>query len=183
MGVIKVEIIAVNYEELIKALHSVIPKKDRYNVIFVCIGSDRATGDCLGPLVGYYLQLLGYDVVGTIYDPLHAQNIFDKINNIPRYKTVIAIDAALGDKEHLYTYLVRSGPLHPGLGVGKHLTPIGNYSIMGMVNINEGSEDDFFKNLIIQTTRLGIVWKMANDILQAIVNVFPISKTELMEVI
>ena len=28
-------------------------KKDWSEIVFLCIGSDRVTGDCLGPYVGY----------------------------------------------------------------------------------------------------------------------------------
>ena len=31
-------------------------KKDSQTLVLVCIGTDRATGDCLGPLVGHYLE-------------------------------------------------------------------------------------------------------------------------------
>ena len=30
--------------------------KSKRHIIFLCIGSDRATGDSLGPLIGYKLQ-------------------------------------------------------------------------------------------------------------------------------
>lgn len=38
--------------------------------VLACIGTDRATGDCLGPLVGTNLKRLGYTVVGTLDEPL-----------------------------------------------------------------------------------------------------------------
>lgn len=31
-------------------------KKDWSEIVFLCIGSDRVTGDCLGPYVGYRLE-------------------------------------------------------------------------------------------------------------------------------
>ena len=31
-------------------------KRDWTEIVFLCIGSDRVTGDCLGPYVGYRLS-------------------------------------------------------------------------------------------------------------------------------
>ena len=52
-------------------------------LIFLCIGSDRATGDCLGPLLGHKLyQILRnspYFVYGTLKEPVHAKNLQETI--------------------------------------------------------------------------------------------------------
>jgi hypothetical protein len=32
--------------------------RTKRQIVFLCIGSDRATGDCLGPIVGYKLEKL-----------------------------------------------------------------------------------------------------------------------------
>ena len=43
-------------------------------VVFLCIGTDRATGDALGPLVGSYLLKNGLEnVYGTVDEPVHAE--------------------------------------------------------------------------------------------------------------
>ena len=47
-------------------------------LVFLCIGSDRATGDCLGPILGYKLTRLpskDYFVYGTLEQPVHAKNL------------------------------------------------------------------------------------------------------------
>ena len=47
-------------------------------IIFICIGTDRSTGDSLGPLVGYKLQFLNKSnihIYGTLQSPIHAKNI------------------------------------------------------------------------------------------------------------
>ena len=44
--------------------------------MFLCIGTDRATGDALGPLVGSYLLKNGLEnVYGTVDEPVHAENL------------------------------------------------------------------------------------------------------------
>ena len=49
-------------------------KRDWTEIVFLCIGSDRVTGDCLGPYVGYRLsqhQLPGIFVYGTSVSYTH----------------------------------------------------------------------------------------------------------------
>ena len=51
-------------------------------VVFACIGTDRSTGDALGPLVGQRLRRLGCtaeNVIGTLEEPLHALNLAERL--------------------------------------------------------------------------------------------------------
>ena len=79
-------------------------KRDWTEIVFLCIGSDRVTGDCLGPYVGYRLsqhQLPGIFVYGTLNQPVHAVNLSDITDFISKshpFALVIAIDASLGTK-------------------------------------------------------------------------------------
>ena len=44
----------------------------------MCIGTDRSTGDSLGPLIGYKLREKGMKnarVLGTLEEPVHAMNL------------------------------------------------------------------------------------------------------------
>ena len=46
------------------------------DIIILCIGTDRSTGDCLGPLVGHKLKLIQYKnvyVYGTLEDVYKRQ--------------------------------------------------------------------------------------------------------------
>ena len=48
------------------------------SVVFLCIGTDRSTGDSLGPLIGYKISGLrnrNVHVYGTLENPVHARNI------------------------------------------------------------------------------------------------------------
>ena len=68
-------------------------------VMFLCIGTDRSTGDSLGPLIGHKLRgrrLAGAAVIGTLDKPVHAMNLdlyarYIKLH-YPDY-VVVAIDA------------------------------------------------------------------------------------------
>ncbi len=132
------------------------------NFVIVCIGTDRSTGDSLGPLTGYKLKNLRYDnvhICGTLDDPVHAKNLSDVMENIKKvYKRpyIVAIDACLGTMEHVGYITVGEGSIKPGAGVSKELSPVGDMYITGIVNF--GGFMDF---LILQNTRLNIVMKMA----------------------
>ena len=141
---------------------------DIENVVVLCIGSDRATGDCLGPLVGDYLKnsLPQISVYGTLENPVHAMNLESTVETIyERFNDpfIIAIDASLGIPEHIGYATVSSKPLIPGKGVNKKLPAIGNLSITGIVNVA-----GFPNSILLQSTRLHIVMTLANCIGSAI---------------
>jgi putative sporulation protein YyaC len=144
-----------------KALQDCIKSVDKaYDEICVaCIGTDRSTGDSLGPLVGYKLNDSNINVVGTLENPLHAKNLHDFQNSLNDKTLLIAVDSCLGKMEHVGYIAVNNGPLKPGSGVDKNLPPIGDVSIAGIVNF--GGFMDF---LVLQNTRLSIVMRMADII-------------------
>ncbi len=135
-------------------------------IIFLCIGSDRATGDCLGPIIGYklskYKALHNYYVYGTLEEPVHAKNLKDTVARI--YRThedafIIAIDASLGKSDHIGYITLGEGPLKPGAGVDKDLPEVGDLFITGIVNFS-----GVLDHMMLQTTRLNVVMSMADQI-------------------
>ncbi|HZK34320.1 MAG TPA: spore protease YyaC [Bacillota bacterium] len=137
-----------------------------YNdVVILCIGTDRSTGDCLGPLVGHKLKLVLYSnvhIYGTLEQPVHAKNLCDVIGNVKRDHErpfIIAIDACLGRTDRVGRINIGLGPLRPGAGVNKSLPKVGHIHIVGVVNIS-----GFMEYLILQNTRLGLVMRMADTI-------------------
>jgi len=135
------------------------------HLIFLCIGSDRATGDSLGPLIGYKLEQQthrNYSVYGTLEDPVHAKNLTTVLERIHcRHKNpyIIAIDASLGKQAHVGYYTLGMGSLKPGAGVGKELVAVGDLFITGIVNLS-GLVD----KMLLQTTRLHTVMSLADRI-------------------
>ena len=95
-------------------------RKPWSEMVFLCIGSDRVTGDCLGPYVGYRLSqhpLPGISIYGTLEHPVHAVNLKNALSHISQahpYALVVAIDASLGEKKHLGYVTMGNGPLYPG---------------------------------------------------------------------
>lgn len=185
-------------------------------IILVCIGSDRATGDSLGPFVGHELlhpfptdrrqsfadkrnsktrfsckkgqyprtvpkssrslwNLLTtysafpkkYYVYGSLHSPVHAVNLKATLQDIYRSfddPYIIAIDAALGAKEHIGTVTLGDGTLFPGIGVSKQLPAVGDIHITGIVNTINCQN----RNLILQTTHLSTVVSLATFISKGI---------------
>lgn len=138
------------------------------NIVVLCIGTDRATGDCLGPLVGEHLHLMSPElpVYGDLEHPVHALNLEETISNIYRQHHnpfIIAIDASLGVQEHIGYATLSMSPLKPGKGVNKKLPAIGNLSITGIVNVA-----GFPNSILLQSTRLHTVMTLANCIGNAI---------------
>lgn len=138
-------------------------------LVIVCIGTDRATGDSLGPLVGYKLKNLGYEKVnlyGTLDFPVHAKNLEETLQTIieehPK-ALVVAIDACLGAAENVGCLTLGEGAIKPGAGVKKELPPVGHIHITGIVNFSS-----LMNMVILQNTRLSLVMKMADTIASGI---------------
>ena len=103
--------------------------------IVVCIGTQKAYLDSVGPLVGTVLKrnIPGLTVYGVLGDNCHALNLNEKFEEIKRLypnKKIIAIDACCTKSdEKLGTIEMTKGAIRPGAGVGKDLPPIGDYAI------------------------------------------------------
>ncbi len=134
-------------------------------IVFVCIGTDRSTGDSLGPLIGYKMNDLRYNniyVHGNLDEPVHAKNIdrvMEHVASCYEKPLVVAVDACLGKMDHIGFVTIGEGSIKPGSGVKKDLAPVGDMYITGIVNFG-----GFMDYLILQNTRLSIVMKMADMI-------------------
>jgi len=138
-------------------------------IIVLGIGTDRSTGDSLGPMVGTLLTNmpnLPFAVYGTLEDPVHASNLTEKLNLIKTLHPnpiIIAIDACLGYTENVGTITLSMGALKPGAGVNKNLPAVGDINLTGIVNV--GGYMEYF---VLQNTRLSIVMQMAQLIAKII---------------
>lgn len=134
-------------------------------IVCVCIGTDRSTGDALGPLVGSKLERSnpkGLTVFGTLDHPVHAVNLRETLQLIElnyQDSTVIGIDACLGQLGSVGSLHLGLGPLKPGTGVNKKLPEVGQLHITGIVNVG-----GFMEYFVLQNTRLSTVMKMADTI-------------------
>ena len=132
----------------------------RRQVVFLCIGTDRSTGDSLGPLIGSRL------VIGTLEHPVHAVNLDRTLEHIEEHypdAIIIAVDAAVGRWDHVGLVTLEKGPLRPGLGVRKELAAVGDISITGIVGGAESGDP-----LFLQSIRLSMVMRLADCISRSI---------------
>ncbi len=106
-------------------------------ILFICIGSDRSTGDAFGPLVGSALRRAGIaSVYGELSDPLDAVRLPQLLPELPPEARLFAIDASLTYRQELVgLYSADFGPLQPGRSLGSTFAPIGDYSLAGIVGV------------------------------------------------
>lgn len=141
------------------------------DLVFLCIGTDRATGDSLGPLIGSELlrrlnRYKGVHVFGNLEDPVHATNLDSNIKEIyALYDNpfIVAIDSSLGSVNRIGYLTIKNGPMRPGAGVKKDLQSVGDISITGIVNMG-----GMMEVVVLQTTRLSLVMSMSNIISRSI---------------
>ncbi|MEA1009958.1 spore protease YyaC [Bacillus cereus] len=156
-------------ETISNFLLSHIPIRTTIPLILVCIGTDRSTGDALGPLVGTKLEQVevkNFQVFGTLDEPIHALNLEEKIQNIQKENPtafIIAVDACLGKSQSIGSITTGKGPSKPGAAMNKKLPAVGDLHIHGIVNLN-----GFMEFFVLQNTRLSLVMKMADVIAQSI---------------
>ncbi|MCM3764217.1 spore protease YyaC [Neobacillus niacini] len=156
-------------ETLAEELLANIPAVTTRPIVFVCIGTDRSTGDSLGPLVGTLLEEKDpspFYVYGTLDQPIHAVNLEERLKEINakhRNPYLIGIDACLGRIKNVGVIQLGHGPVKPGAGVNKELPAVGEIHITGIVNVS-----GFMEFFVLQNTRLNLVMKMAKTIANGI---------------
>ncbi|MFW6389771.1 MAG: spore protease YyaC [Halanaerobiales bacterium] len=158
---------------LLKSIIHNVMLKTNYTInkdlLILCVGTDRSTGDSLGPLTGTLLKKNNPSparIIGNIHKPVHASNLDQILYDIKdefENPFIIAIDAGLGKQSSVGYIDVKKGPLKPGTGVNKKLPEVGNMHITGLVNIS-----GYMEYLVLQSTRLSIVMKMAETITSAL---------------
>lgn len=146
--------------------------KNGSNIVIVCIGTDRCTGDALGPIIGTKLKKrksLRDEIIiyGTLENPVDNNNLdeilkkIDKNNNI-----IIVIEAALGNKTNIGDIIVETGCLFPGIKVNKKLLSQGDINIKGIIE----EVDNIFYPETLYKIRLFFINEMAKTIELALNN-------------
>ena len=136
-----------------------------HQLVILCIGTDRATGDSLGPLVGYKLADMHFKNVtlfGSLDTPIHAKNLDETLVFIKTHHPsalILAIDACLGTLENVGSVCIGEGGIKPGAGVKKELPTVGDFHITGIVNFSS-----LMNMVVLQNTRLSTVMRMADMI-------------------
>ena len=138
--------------------------------VIVCVGSDLAIGDSLGPITGsmlrYKTQGLRTFIYGTLASPVTAKEIKYMRRFLKDTHTgsqIIAVDAAVGTEGDIGLIKLLDSPLYPGAGANKQLGAIGDISILGIV-----AEKSVANYGLLNTTRLHLVYSMAEIISDAL---------------
>lgn len=147
--------------------------KQSKNMVLVFIGTDKCTGESLGPLIGTKLEKRKgikskVDIYGTLNHPIHSMNLEDTFNEIDEETNlIIVIDAALSGDAEVGDIIIDTGSIFPGIAVGKKLTPRGDISISGII----GKSENELNMEILFSTRLAIVYNLAEEIELSLNNV------------
>lgn len=138
--------------------------------VVVCVGSDLAIGDSLGPITGsmlkYKTQGLGAFIYGTLAAPVTAKEIGYMqafLRQTHPKNHILAVDAAVGEKGDIGLIRITDAPLLPGAGANKKLGAIGDISIMGIV-----AEKSLHNYGLLNSTRLNLVYTMAEILSDAL---------------
>lgn len=129
--------------------------------VVLCIGSDLAVGDSLGPITGTLLKtraLRGY-VYGTLKNPVTAKEVKyveSFLRKTHPNSKIIAVDAAVGEDSDVGLIKVIPRPLCPGSGANKRLGKVGDVSLLGIV-----ARKSAFSYSLLNLTRLNMVYSMA----------------------
>ena len=162
-------------EDFTKVICQQTAGKEYSNIIFLCIGTDRITGDTFGPLVGYKLDILFRDtnrinVIGNLSETVCCNNINSVLNNInEQYKNpfIVSIDSALSIvPENVGRIKVSEGGLCIGSGLDKNSVHIGDMNIKGIVGRDTRKAIQNFR--ILQNTSLDLVMTLADIVSKGI---------------
>ena len=134
--------------------------------VVVCVGSDLAIGDSLGPITGSMLKFktqgLNIFLYGTLSAPVTAKEIRYMrtfLSETHAGSQILVIDAAVGAVGDIGLIKINDSPLKPGAGANKQLGTLGDISILGIV-----AEKSVANYGLLNTTRLNLVYTMAEII-------------------
>lgn len=140
------------------------------DLVFLCIGTDRMTGDCFGPLVGNRIKEaivnnnnINCTVYGDLENPLIYSGVDKSLKEInEKYKNpcIVAVDAALSKESNIGKILVRKGGLRFGVAINKGRRDVGNISIKAIIGKNYKTVN---KNMqLLQNTSLSFVMNLVD---------------------
>ncbi len=138
-------------------------------VVVLAIGSDRVTGDCVGPIVGHMLAESGLRVYGSLASPVTALNVGESYAMLRRRHPkafVIAVDSALGTDREVGSVLLLPRGLRPAAAVGKVLPYVGDLGIVGVVAARRLGADSLGK--VRLALPFNLASRIADGILQAV---------------
>ena len=107
--------------------------------VVICIGSDKVSGDMLGPLVGsslreeYHLPCPVYGAVGESVNGVNLEEYLEMIYAKHKESRIIAVDAALGSASDVGRIRLKKGGIKAGGALDRAGEKIGDVGIVGVV--------------------------------------------------
>ena len=141
-------------------------------IIFICVGSNKITGDSLGPIVGAKLkQKLGTNIaiIGTTETPVNYENIKEINDNIKiKYLNpcVICVDSAMGKNADIGKIIVNWGGITLGKAVNNGIYLESHINIKGVVGKDEEEILTNFRELTLVNKK--VIEKMSNEVTEGI---------------
>ena len=135
--------------------------------VVICIGSDRVSGDMLGPLVGSSLREeyhLPHPVYGAVGDSVNGINLEEYLAMISRRhgeSRIIAVDAALGKGEDVGRIRLKKGGIKAGGALDREGEKIGDVGIVGVVAEESEPKD-------VYATLLGVPFPLVEELARRI---------------
>lgn len=136
--------------------------------VIVCVGTDSAVGDSLGPLCGTLIceKSLSCYVYGTLSSPVTAKEVAyikSFVEGAHPTSRILTIDAAVGNAADVGLIKVAEKGLRPGLGANKNLPMLGDSSIIGIV-----APRSKYNYSLLNLTRLSLIYNFAKKIADGI---------------
>lgn len=123
-------------------------------VIFVCIGTNRMTGDSFGPKVGDNLKskfqnIPNIEVYGTVEEPVHFLNAKKYLQTINKENAcIIVIDSAFASYQNIGNTYVNWGGMKLGKAFQKELYFPANMNIKTVIAEKTKKEKENFNGIM-----------------------------------
>lgn len=154
-------------------------RKKYFEVVFLCIGTDRIIGDCLGPLVGTMLKeklekynIFNLSIYGTLQKNIcytNIQEILEILQKKHQNACIVVIDAALSNKDNIGKIFIEREKMILGKSLNKAKVEIGDISIKAVVGKDYKLSKYNFSSL--QNISLSVVMSLASLIADGIYEV------------
>jgi putative sporulation protein YyaC len=124
---------------------------------FLCIGSNKHSLDGFAPMVGTILKKKGFNVMGTMKDPLNSTSLPEKYEKIKAIDTskyqIIAVDLCLDKSDN--SLEIHKKSLKPGKALDKDMPYVGEISIV--CNLGSIFDPDYTKEDIDTLSYLELI--------------------------
>lgn len=162
------------------AFNKIRKNKEYDEIIFLCVGTDRITGDCFGPLVGTKLNCLlekhnysNINIYGNLEKNISYTNVENILKDINNKGILIVVDSALSKKDNIGQIFIKNGKTTLGRGLGKSKIEIGDISIKAV--IAKDSKIPTYNFKLLQNISLNSVMNMADVVANGIYEVIKIN--------